>query len=116
MACLSFGGKRRYLGHMIMTRWQASLTPTPDLVRVILADEGLDPFEEVFETDMKIPDHRHPFSEVRIVLSGQLLTNVAGNQVLLREGDRIEIPANTRHSYTVQGSGPCVCICAQRIS
>lgn len=101
---------------MIMTRWQASLTPTADQIRVILANEGLDPFEEVFEADLKVPDHRHPFTEVRVVLSGQLLTNVAGNQVLLREGDRIEIPANTRHSYTVQGAGPCLCVCAQRIS
>lgn len=100
---------------MIMTRWQASLIPTPDQIRVILSDEGLDPFEEVLETELKVPDHRHPFAEVRVVLSGELLTNVAGNQVLLRAGDRIEIPANTKHSYTVMGREPCLCICAQKI-
>lgn len=100
---------------MIMTRWQADLTPTAEQIKIILGDEGLDPFEEAFEPEMKIPDHRHPYTEVRIVLAGELLTNVAGNQVLLRAGDRIEIPANTRHSYTVQGREPCVCICAQRM-
>lgn len=100
---------------MIMTRWQASLTPSPDQIRMILVEEGLDPFEEVFEPEMKIPDHRHPFTEVRVVLQGELLTNVAGNQVLLRAGDRIEIPSNTKHSYSVQGTQPCLCICAQKI-
>jgi mannose-6-phosphate isomerase-like protein (cupin superfamily) len=104
------------LSAMIMTRWQAALTPTTEQIRMILADEGLDPFEESFEPDMKIPDHRHPFTEVRVVLSGELLTNVAGNQVLLRAGDRIEIPANTRHSYNVQGREICLCICAQKIA
>ena len=100
---------------MIMTRWQATLTPTPEQIRMILQDEGLDPFDEIFEAEIKVPDHRHPFTEVRVVLQGELLTNVAGNQVLLRAGDRIEIPANTRHSYNVQGTGSCFCICAQKI-
>lgn len=100
---------------MIMTRWQASMTPTADQIRLILAQEGLDPFEEVFAADMKIPDHRHPFAEVRVVLSGELLTNVAGNQVLLRPGDRVEIPSNTRHSYAVQGRESCICLCAQKM-
>lgn len=98
-----------------MTRWQAALTPTADQIRLILEQEGLDPFEEVFSPAMRIPDHRHPFAEVRVVLAGELLTNVAGNQVLLRPGDRVEIPSNTRHSYTVQGSEACVCLCAQRM-
>ncbi|MFN7729013.1 MAG: cupin domain-containing protein [Bdellovibrio sp.] len=100
---------------MIMTRWQASMTPTADQIRLILTQEGLDPFEEVFGPEMKIPDHRHPFAEVRVVLSGELLTNIAGNQVLLRPGDRVEIPSNTRHSYTVQGREPCLCLCAQKM-
>ena len=100
---------------MIMTRWQAAVTPTGDQLKMILSDEGLDPFEEIFAGEMKIPDHRHPFTEVRVVLSGELLTNIAGNQVLLRAGDRIEIPANTRHAYIVQGQTPCICVCAQKI-
>lgn len=81
----------------------------------MLEQEGLDPFEETFQGQSRIPDHRHPFAEVRVVLSGELLTNVAGNQVLLRAGDRIEIPSNTRHSYTVQGQSSCVCLCAQKM-
>lgn len=100
---------------MITTRWQAELFPTPEQMRLLLAMEGLDAIEEVFQAGQKIADHRHPHSEVRVVLSGELLTNVAGNQVLLRPGDRIEIPSNTKHSYTVMGQGPCVCLYAQRI-
>lgn len=82
---------------------------------MILEAEGLEPFEESLEIGKKVTEHRHPFTEVRIVLSGEILFNVAGNQVLVREGDRLEIPANTRHSQQCQGSSPCVSIYAQKI-
>jgi quercetin dioxygenase-like cupin family protein len=101
---------------MLITRWQAPLQPDKNFFRKTLSAEGLDAFEEVIQPGQKIPDHRHPFGEVRFVLEGELLFNVAGNQVLLRPGDRIEIPANTRHSHSAQGSIPCVCLCAQRIA
>lgn len=100
---------------MIITRWQAPLKPTRQQIQMILESEGLEPFEEVFEPAHQVPEHRHPFTEVRILLSGEMLFNVAGNQVLLREGDRIEVPANTKHSHVCQGSETCLCICAQKI-
>ncbi|MFP5518663.1 MAG: cupin domain-containing protein, partial [Bdellovibrionia bacterium] len=68
--------------------------------------------EERFEPQLKVKEHRHPFCEVRMVISGELLFSVAGNQFLLRAGDRIEIPANTRHSHSNQED--CLCICAHR--
>lgn len=100
---------------MIMTRWQAAQMPNLDQMKLILAQEGLEPYTEVFNSSTKISDHRHPFTEVRIVISGELLTNIAGNQVLLRPGDRIEISANTKHSYQVQGNEPCACLCAEKV-
>lgn len=99
---------------MMMTRWQASLTPSKEQISAILEHEGLDPFEETLEASLKISEHRHPFAEVRVVAVGELLTTVAGNQVLLRSGDRIEIPANTKHSYQTHGNQDCLCICARR--
>lgn len=99
---------------MIVTRWQASVLPTLEQVKMIFEAEGLQPSEEVFTAPSVLPDHRHPFDEVRMVISGALFLNVAGNQLLLRPGDRIEIPANTRHSKSVEGSEPCVCVVANR--
>ena len=100
---------------MLITRWQAPLRPSKEQVGMILSSEGLEVFEEVFNPNEKVTEHRHPFTEVRIVISGELIFNVAGNQVLLREGDRIEIPANTRHSHSCQGTNPCLSVFGQKI-
>ncbi|MGZ3771399.1 MAG: cupin domain-containing protein [Bdellovibrio sp.] len=99
---------------MIITRWQAPIVPTKEQIHTILESEGLEPFDEVFEPQVKVPDHRHPFAEVRIIVSGEILFNISGNQFVLRPGDRVEIPANTKHSHATQGNQPCVCVCAQR--
>ena len=57
---------------MIITRWQAPIVPSKQQVQMILESEGLEPFEEVYEPQTKIPDHRHPFAEVRIVVAGEI--------------------------------------------
>lgn len=100
---------------MLISRWQAPLKPSRAHAQMILEAEGLEPFEETLGVQKKVAEHRHPFTEVRIVLSGELLFNISGNQVLVREGDRIEIPANTRHWHSCQSSVPCVSVYAQKI-
>ncbi len=99
---------------MIVTRWQAPMLPTAEQVRMIFEAEGLLPSEEILTPRVPIADHRHPFDEIRMVMAGTLLMNISGNQILLRSGDRIDIPANTRHSKTAEGDTPCVCIIASR--
>lgn len=99
---------------MIITRWQAPIVPSKAQVHMILESEGLEPFEETYDPQTKIPDHRHPFAEVRVIVAGEMLFNISGNQFVLRPGDRVEIPANTKHAHTSHGSTPCVCVCAQR--
>jgi quercetin dioxygenase-like cupin family protein len=99
---------------MIVTRWQAPVVPSREQVKMIFEGEGLESFEEVFPPTTVIPDHRHPFDEVRMVVSGAMFLNIAGNQLLLRAGDRIDIPANTRHSKSTEGTESCVCVVAQR--
>jgi quercetin dioxygenase-like cupin family protein len=99
---------------MVVTRWQAPVLPTPEQIKLIFQEEGLTPNEETLQPQTMIPDHRHPFDEVRVVMSGALFMNISGNQLLLRAGDRIDIPANTRHSKSTEGSQACVCIVANR--
>lgn len=99
---------------MIVTRWQAPMLPSTEQVKMIFEAEGLAPAEEVFAPQTVIPDHRHPFDEIRMVIQGAMFLNISGNQLLLRPGDRIEIPANTRHSKTVEGAETCVCVVANR--
>lgn len=99
---------------MVVTRWQAPVLPTPEQIKMIFQAEGLAPEEEALPPRTVIPDHRHPFDEVRMVVSGRLIMNISGNQLLLRAGDRIDIPANTRHSKSTENDEPCVCVVAKR--
>ncbi len=100
---------------MLISRWQAPVTPTKDHVLLLLEQEGLEGVEENLSGKEKISEHRHPFTEVRILIQGEMLLNVNGNQFLIRPGDRIEIPANTKHWFQPHGHEHCVCICAQRV-
>jgi quercetin dioxygenase-like cupin family protein len=81
---------------------------------LMLESEGLEPQEEIIPAGGQVTDHRHPFDEIRLVVSGQLRMDIAGNRLLLRAGDRILIPANTRHSKQADGDEPCVCIYAMK--
>ncbi len=99
---------------MIVTRWQAPLVPAAEQMKAMFEAEDLTPFTEELEANSKIPDHRHAFDEVRMVAQGQLLLNVAGNKLLLRAGDKIIIPSNTKHSKEVNSDENCICICAHR--
>jgi len=99
---------------MLITRWQAPMTPSKELVKMMYSTEGLDPIEELYPPQTRINEHRHPFCEVRTVISGEMLFNIAGNQFLLRAGDRVEIPSNTKHWHLAQGNENCLCICANR--
>jgi quercetin dioxygenase-like cupin family protein len=99
---------------MVVTRWQAPVLPKSEQILMIFQAEGLATTEEVLEPGTEIRDHRHPFDEIRMVISGSLFMNISGNQILLRAGDRIDIPANTRHSKTAQGTESCVSVVAHR--
>ena len=100
---------------MLVTRWQAPIVPDRQQIKMMFEAEGLDPYEEVFPAQSEVGDHRHAFDEVRMVCSGELLVNIAGNKLLLRAGDKIKIPANTRHSTKTDGTSPCVSLYAQKI-
>ena len=77
--------------------------------------EGLETTIETHHGKEKISEHRHPFTEVRVILSGEILFNIAGNQFLARPGDRIEIPANTKHWHQNHNEDEAVSIYSQRI-
>lgn len=99
---------------MLVNRWQAPILPTRQQMVLMIESEGLEAQEEIIPAGMTVQDHRHPFDEVRIVVSGQLLLDIAGNRLLLRPGDRILIPANTRHSKKADGDEACACLYAMK--
>ena len=100
---------------MIIKRWQAPLLPDKKQIFIMFKREGLEPYEETLKSKQSVKTHRHPFDEVRMILSGELKLDISGNKLLLRAGDRIIIPSNTKHSKMVDSEDSCVCICAQKI-
>lgn len=100
---------------MLVSRWQAPLVPEKRQIYIMFEAEGLEAFEEVFHPQKGAAENRHPFDEVIMVAEGQLLLDIAGNRLLLRPGDKIVIPANTRHSKQADGDTPCTCICAKQV-
>lgn len=81
---------------------------------MIYRAEDLQPHEEILTKEETYPEHRHPLDEIRMILSGELSMNINGNQLLLRSGDKIVIPSNTKHSQKVLSQDPCVCLVANK--
>lgn len=96
---------------MLVSRWTSTQPPSEEQVRMMMISEGLNPIEEKLSVNQEILEHRHPFDEIRIVVNGTLLMNISGNKLLLRPGDRIDIPANTKHAKKPD-SGECFCLYA----
>ncbi|MDZ4677836.1 MAG: cupin domain-containing protein [Oligoflexia bacterium] len=101
---------------MRITRWRADRKPTREEIEGVFKDEGMEFVVEDLPAGSEVKDHRHPFDEVRVVVSGAIRYNVAGNEFLLREGDRLDLPSNTRHWTRVEPDEGCVTIYAFRVS
>lgn len=100
---------------MRIIRWRADRRPTQEEAEAMFKDEGMEFSIEEYPGNAEVKDHRHPFDEVRMVIKGALRYNVAGNEFILREGDRLELPSNTRHSTRAEPDIPCVTLFAFRV-
>lgn len=83
---------------MIIRRWQAPVTPDLKQIKQMFFLEGLKPQEEVLEEGQTTTERKFPFAEVRIIVEGEIILDIVGNKVLLKEGDRVMIPSNTKHT------------------
>ena len=100
---------------MIITRWQAAMVPEVQQIKNIFQAEELIPYEDQISGKTETSVLRLPFDEVRMVARGEMLLNISGNKMLLRSGDKVIIPANTKHSMKVDNEQGCLCVCAKRI-
>lgn len=101
---------------MKISRWRADRKPSQTEIETLFKDEGLEYIVEDLAPGTRINDHRHPFDEVRVIIQGAMRFNVAGNEFILRAGDRLELPSNTRHWTLVEPGENCVSIYAHRVA
>ncbi|GAB6076614.1 cupin domain-containing protein [Desulfurobacterium crinifex] len=57
--------------------------------------------------------HTHPFNEVRWVLEGEITMGTENGVVTLKAGDRMDVPAGTRHWARVGDEG-VVYVCGSK--
>jgi quercetin dioxygenase-like cupin family protein len=55
--------------------------------------------------DFFIPDHVHEATVAHVILSGEMTLTVGGKASLLKEGDRLDIPAHAVHSAKMGAEG-----------
>ena len=90
-----------------VVRWQSSAPPTEREIRAVLAKEGLKPYAwgngpgDVYGT------HMHSYNKVIYVVQGSISFGLPdqGEDIALRQGDRLELPAGTRHDAVVGHEG-----------
>lgn len=94
-----------------VTRWKGGQHPTLQAITRILQNEGLRPYMW-----MNSPNHRHAvrshgYDKVLYVIDGVIDVTFPdlNQQVRLRAGDRIDIPAGMRHG-TITGLGGVKCV------
>lgn len=97
---------------MIVHRWQAEIIPSKNQIQKIFEADDLQAKEDIVEPDMPAKEIKNPYAEMRVVVSGALFIEIIGNKLLLRPGDKIIIPSNTKHTKTSQGSLACLSLVA----
>ncbi|HYX21931.1 MAG TPA: cupin domain-containing protein [Thermoanaerobaculia bacterium] len=85
-------------------RWpRGDGAPTEKRMMRALELEGFDVLVTTYRPGTVFPEHEHPRPKCDAVLEGVLRVTVDGNAFDLGAGDRIYLPAGTRHAAEVVG-------------
>lgn len=98
---------------LTVTPWAGTEAPTEASVRAVFAAEGLAPYAWSNGPGDRYPVHTHGYDKVLICARGSIVFQVAGTDVALQAGDRLDLPAGTPHGALVGPRG-CVCLEAHR--
>lgn len=76
------------------------------VLRSAYLEKELVSFVELAE-GVTIPDHAHPHEQISLIISGQMLFRVEGEEKLVKAGEVVCVPSNAKHGVKVVG-GPAV--------
>lgn len=85
-----------------------------DVLKVQLKTEGFDAYNWTGLPGGAYLDYIHTQDEVVCILSGTADVKVDDSHDTVKQGDRIDVPANTYHSITVTSTEPLVVLTGMR--
>ena len=96
----------------LVTPWADSEVPTEPRLIQLCADEGLSPYQWSNGPNDVYSAHKHSYDKVIYVVRGSITFGLpeAGQKLLLKAGDRLDLPANTVHDAVV---GPHGVVCLE---
>ncbi len=97
------------------SRWSVE-HPDTGALEAALRAEGFAAYRWTGRPGSAYLDYIHDSDEVVCVLSGTADVKVADETGTVGAGDRMDVPANTRHSITVTGTEPLVVLTGMRSS
>lgn len=74
-------------------------------IRSAYSDEGLTPQVWSNAADYRYEAHTHPYHKVLYCVRGSIVFHTGDGDVRLQPGDRLDLPAGTRHAATVGPEG-----------
>ena len=98
-----------------VTSWSGPVTPTESTLRQLCADEGLHPYPWSNGPDDVYPAHMHSYDKVIYVVHGSITFGLPElkQQITLKAGDRLDLPAGIVHDAVVGPQG-VVCLEAHK--
>jgi quercetin dioxygenase-like cupin family protein len=102
-------------GQVRVIRRASADPPTREAIESILASEALTGYTWSNAPGDRYTSHQHSYGKIIYVVKGSITFGLTGTgeTIGLRSGDRLEIPAGTRHDATVGPKG-VECIEAHR--
>lgn len=98
-----------------VTPWTDSVSPTQSTLWRLMADEGLSPYSWSNGPHDVYSAHKHSYNKVIYVVQGSITFGLPelGQKLILKAGDRLDLPAGTVHDAAVGAQG-VVCLEAQK--
>lgn len=85
----------------------------PDKIKKVLEEEGYFNIFSWCDSPGSFYDwHTHPYEEVRWVYEGEVVMGTEYGEVILKPGDRLDLPAGTKH-WAKSKNGVCY-ICGSK--
>jgi len=91
----------------LVTPWAGSAPSTESTLMQLCAEQGLSPYQWSNGPNDVYSAHKHSYDKVIYVVSGSITFGLPdeGRKILLKAGDRIDLPANTAHDAVVGPQG-----------